>query len=215
MKNIKMVIVEDHELVREGMRSLFGALPGVELVGMAVTPAEAFLLMNRFSPEVALVDLGLPAVETGLGVIEDMRAKYPWTKILAFTAHEEASAVQNALAAGADGYILKSASVTEFAAAIAAVAAGKKYLSPDVSANVVQGYLSQDAPKKSPGGLLSRREREVLRLVSEGKDNKTIGEILFISPRTVEKHKESLKRKLQVNNSVELAVYSLRHGIIE
>jgi len=215
MKNIRVVLVEDHELVREGIRSLFGGLPGVELAGIAATAAEALLLMNRFSPEVALVDLGLPAMETGLGVIEDMRSKHPRTKILAFTAHEEASAVQNALTAGADGYILKSASVSEFASAIAAVAAGKKYLSPDVSANVVQGYLSQDGPKRSHGNLLSRREREVLRLVSEGKDNKTIGGILFISPRTVEKHKESLKRKLQVNTSIELAVYSLRHGLIE
>jgi len=215
MKNVRVMIVEDHELVREGVRALFGNLPGVEITGMAATPAEALLLMNRALPHVALVDLGLPAMETGLGVIEDMKAKHPRVKILAFTAHEEASAVQKALAAGADGYILKSASVSEFATAIAAVAAGKKYLSPDVSANVVEGYLSPDAPKRPQDGLLSRREREVLRLVSEGKDNKTIGGALFISPRTVEKHKENLKRKLQVHNSVELAVYSLRHGIIE
>lgn len=182
---------------------------------MAATAAEAFHLIRRFSPDVALVDLGLPTIETGLGVIEDIRAKFPWVKILTLTAHDEASAVQRALSAGTDGYILKSAPISEFSTAIKAVAAGKKYLSPDVSENVVHGLLNKESAGESLYSGLSRREREVLRLVSEGKSNKEIGLILFISPRTVEKHKESLKRKLQCGSSVELAVYSLRHGIID
>jgi two-component system response regulator NreC len=214
MKTIRSIIVEDHELTREGIRFVLSGLPSVEVVGMASTPAEAFHLIRRYTPDVAMVDLGLPAMETGLGVIEDIRAKFPWVKILTLTAHEEASAVKRALAAGADGYILKSAPISEFSAAILAVAEGKKYLSPDVSANVINGYLHQETPKESLHTLLSRREREVLGLVSEGKSNKEIGEILFISPRTVEKHKESLKRKLQCGSCIELATYSLRHGII-
>ena len=214
MKAIRVIIVEDHELVREGIRFVLSGLPSIEIEGMAATPAEAFQLIGRCSPEVALVDLGLPTMETGFGVIEDLKSKYPRVKILAFTVHEEAFAVHGALTAGADGYILKSASINEFGTAIMAVAAGKKYLSPDVSANVVNGYLHQKDPKDSNQPFLSRREREVLRLVSEGMGNKEIGETLFISPRTVEKHKESLKRKLHCNSSVELAVYSLRHGII-
>lgn len=215
MKTIHLLIVEDHELVREGIRFVLSGLSTIEIVGIAATPSEAFQLISRRSPEVALVDLGLPTLETGLGVIEEIKSQYPRVKILAFTVHEEAYAVHGALSAGADGYILKSASINEFATAITAVAEGKKYLSPDVSANVVHGYLNKETQTESDLPFLSRREREVLRLVSEGRGNKEIGETLFISPRTVEKHKESLKRKLQCNSSVELALYSLRHGIIE
>jgi DNA-binding NarL/FixJ family response regulator len=215
MKPVRLVIVEDHELVREGIRFVLSGLATIEIVGIASTPAEALQLLGRCSPEVALVDLGLPTLETGLGVIEDIKSKYPRVRILAFTVHEEAYAIHGALAAGADGYILKSASINEFGRSILAVAGGKKYLSPDVSADVVEGFLNRDGQKDSGLPFLSRREREVLRLVSEGRGNKEIGETLFISPRTVEKHKESLKRKLQCSSSVELALYSLRHGIIE
>lgn len=214
MRSTRLIIVDDHELVREGIRFVLRGIPSIEVVGMAATPAETLQLISRYSPDVAMVDLGLPTLETGLGVIEDIKARYPRVKVLAFTLHGEDFAVHGALAAGADGYILKSASINEFATAISTVAEGKKYLSPDVSANIVKGYINTEKAGTSATSILSRREREVLRLVTEGKSNKEIGEILFISPRTVEKHKESLKKKLQCSTNVELAVYSLRQGIL-
>ena len=215
MKPIRLLIVEDHELVREGIRFVLSGLNMIEVVGIASTPAEAFQFLGRCSPDVVLTDLGLPTMETGIGVIEDIKSKYPRIKILAFTVHEDSYAVHSALNAGANGYILKSASIEEFETAIATVASGKMYLSPDVSAHVVDGYLNRNESKEADLNFLSRREREVLSLISEGRGNKDIGETLFISPRTVEKHKESLKKKLQCNSSVELALFSLRRGLIK
>lgn len=214
MKTIRVIIVDDHELIREGVRFFLSGLPPIDVVGIAATPAETFQLIARSSPDVAMVDLGLPTLETGLGVIEDIKSRYPRIRVLAFTGHDEASAIHGALTAGADGYVLKSASINEFTTAIMSVATGKKYLSPDVSANVVCGYLGQDGSEDAPANILSRREREVLRLLSEGKGNKEIGAILFISHRTVEKHKASLKRKLGCETTVELAVYCFKHGLI-
>ena len=214
MKPIRLLIVDDHELVREGIRFVLSGLPLFEIQGLASTAAEALQLISRCQPDVALVDLGLPTMETGLGFIEDIRSRFPRVKILAFTVHDETFAIHSALTAGADGYILKSAPISEFETAIMALASGNKYISPDISANVINGYLQQESATETGQLVLSRREREVLRLVSEGKGNKEIGNTLFISPRTVEKHKENLKRKLQCSSSVELAVYSLKHGIL-
>jgi DNA-binding NarL/FixJ family response regulator len=215
MKPIRLLVIEDHELVREGVRFILSGLNMIEVVGIASTPAEAFQLLGRSSPDVVLTDLGLPTMETGIGVIEDIKSQYPRVRVLAFTVHEDAYAVHAALNAGANGYILKSASIDEFETAITTVAAGKFFLSPGVSAHVVDGYLNRGASKEADLSVLSRREREVLRLISEGRGNKEIGAALFISPRTVEKHKESLKKKLQCNSSVELALFSLRSGLIQ
>lgn len=214
MNNFTLIIVDDHEIVREGTRYFLSGIPFIKVVGMAATPEEALQFVSRYYPDVALVDLGLPAIEIGLGLIKDIKSRYPRVKILAVTAHEEAYAVHGTLLAGADGYILKSASLTELSTAIMAVASGKKYLSPDVSANVMEKFLNPDNVVNPHDPIISRREREVLRLVMESKGNKEIGDILFISHRTVEKHKASLKKKLLCNSDVELAIYCLRHGLI-
>lgn len=214
MKPIRVILVDDHELVREGVRFFLSGLPSIAVVGIAATPAETFQLITRSPPDVAMVDLGLPTIETGIGVIEDIKTRHPRIKVLAFTSHEDAPAIRGALAAGADGYLLKSASILEFSTAITTVAGGKKYLSPDVSADVVCGYLGQDSLTDVCAKNLSRREKEVLRLLLEGKGNKEIGTILYISHRTVEKHKANLKAKLNCETTVELAVYCMKHGIM-
>lgn len=214
MNTISLIIVDDHEIVREGTRYFLSGVPYVRVVGMAATPGEALQLVARYYPDVALVDLGLPSLEIGRGLIEDIKAHHPRVKIVAFTAHEEAFAIHSSLSAGADGYILKSASSDELATAIMAVATGKKYLSPDVSANVVDGFVNPDGGANHAKPNLSRREREVLRFVMESKGNKEIGEILFISHRTVEKHKASLKKKLLCETDVELAIYCMKNDIL-
>jgi len=215
MKPIRVILVDDHELVREGVRFFLSGLPSIAVVGIAATPAEALLIINRVSPDTALVDLGLPTIETGIGLIEDIKARYPRIKVLAFTCHEDASAIRGALTAGADGYLLKSASIPELSRAITTVADGKKYLSPDVSADVVCGYLGQKDQFDTSTNNLSRREKEVLRLLLDGKGNKEIGKILYISHRTVEKHKANLKTKLNCDSTVELAVYCMKNGLMQ
>ncbi len=213
MKNIRLFIVEDHELLREGLRFFLSGIPFVDVLGIAATPAEAFQLIARCSPDVLLVDLGLPSIEVGFGFIEDVASRYPRVKILVLTSFDDPDAVRGALAAGANGYVLKSASMNELSSAITQVYEGKVYLSPDVATSVVHGYLHPGNNGDSPAKNLSRREKEVLRLVTEGRGNKEIGEMLFISHRTVEKHKGSLKRKLHCGSSVELAVYCVKNGI--
>lgn len=213
MKSIRLILVDDHELVREGVRFCLSGLPSITVVGIAATPAETFQLITRTSPDVAMIDLGLPTIETGIGIIEDIKSRHPKIKVLAFTGYDGASAIRGALAAGADGYLLKSASIIEYATAIKAIANGKKYLTPDVSANVVCGYLGLKNSHDTPTQNLSRREREVLSLLLKGKGNKEIGSILFISHRTVEKHKANLKTKLNCETTVELAVYCMKHGV--
>ncbi|EHJ46107.1 two component transcriptional regulator, LuxR family [Solidesulfovibrio carbinoliphilus subsp. oakridgensis] len=214
MNMISLIIVDDHEIVREGTRYFLSGIPTVRVVGMAATPGEALQLVARYYPDVALVDLGLPSLEIGRGLIEDIKAHHPRVKILAFTAHEDALAIHSSLAAGADGYLLKTASTDELATAIMAVATGKKYLSPDVSANVVDGFVNPDGGSHGSKVNLSRREREVLRFVMESRGNKEIGELLFISHRTVEKHKASLKKKLLCDTDVELAIYCMKNDIL-
>ncbi|MGE4535773.1 MAG: response regulator [Desulfovibrio sp.] len=215
MKPIRVILVDDHELVREGVRFFLSGLPSIAVVGIAATPAEAFQIISRASPDAAMVDLGLPTVETGIGLIEDIKSRYPRIKVLAFTCHEDAHAIRGALAAGADGYLLKSASIPELSSAIENVVRGKTYLSPDVSANVVCGYLGQNNQLDTTENNLSRREKEVLRLLLEGKGNKEIGRILYISHRTVEKHKANVKTKLNCDTTVELAVYCMKNGILQ
>lgn len=214
MKPIRLILVDDHELVREGVRYWLSGLASITVVGIASTPAETFQLITRTTPDVAMIDLGLPTLETGIGVIEDIKSRYPKIKVLAFTSHEGAAEIRSALAAGADGYLLKSASINEFSTAITTVASGKKYLSPDVSTNVVCEYLGNNGLQEQSTINLSRREKEVLSLLTKGKGNKEIGSLLYISHRTVEKHKANLKAKLNCESTVELAVYCMKHGIV-
>lgn len=214
MSAITLIIVDDHEIVREGTRYFLSGIPSIKVVGMAATPGEALQLVARYYPDVALVDLGLPSLEIGRGLIEDIKSYHPRVRILAFTAHEDAFAIHSSLAAGADGYLLKTASSEELSTAIMAVAMGKKYLSPDVSANVVDGFVKHDGGSNGNKPHLSRREREVLRFVMESKGNKEIGDLLFISHRTVEKHKASLKKKLLCETDVELAIYCMKNDML-
>jgi len=212
MRKIRVFIVEDHELVREGLRFFMSGIPLVEVIGIAETASEALHLIPRCSPDIIIVDLGLPSAEIGLSLIQDIKKRFSRIKILVLTSYESNDIVHRAIISGANGYLLKSASIKELSSAITTISSGEAYITPNILNHVIELYAHHD--KKSDDGTksLTRREREVLSLIADGKRNKDIGDTLFISHRTVEKHKSSLKQKLNCHNSIELATYFLRNN---
>lgn len=202
---VRIFIAEDHTLLREGLKALIGTNPGWEIIGEAADGIETLERLKPQNADLLLIDLTMPRLN-GVRVIEEIRANYPNIKILVLTGHSDEEFVFAALKAGADGYVVKDSTNEDLAAAIRSVMKGKGYLSPTVSMDVIRGYLEgKTTPKpKDALGSLTKREKEILDLVLEGHANAKISELLYISIKTVEKHKTNLMRKLGVSNQNEL-----------
>jgi DNA-binding NarL/FixJ family response regulator len=162
------------------------------------------------------MDLSMPRM-TGMEAITEIKKRSPATKIVVLTVHKGEEYVLSALKAGADGYVLKDAGRDELVAAVKNVLAGKRYLSPDISEKVIGGYLEgrKSSKAQTPWDTLTQREREILKLIAEGYKNKEIAEHLFISLKTVEKHRSNLMRKLDLHNTAALTTFAMEKGIIE
>lgn len=213
MDPIKVVITEDEELIREGLRLLVNSFEGFDVVEEAVDGQTTIRSVERAGPHVTLMDLAMPGMD-GLQATREIKNRFPGVKVVALTAHARDPYLFKALEAGADGYILKKCSGEELLQAMRAVLAGKKYFCADVSACLVEGYLRHhDLAPDSPLDVLSPREREVLALVVEGRLDKQIANTLGISPKTVEKHKASLRRKLEADSTAELAAKGVEYGV--
>ena len=211
----RIVIAEDHTILREGLRVLLSSHPDLEVVGEAVDGREAIQRVDEMGPDLVLLDLSMPRMD-GLDAIREIRKGSPDTKILALTVHKAEEYVLATLQAGADGYALKDATQAELVAAIRSVLAGRRYLSPGVSEKVIEGYLAgkkADAPK-SRWANVTPREREVLKLIAEGHKNREIAEILCISVKTVEKHRSNVMEKLDLHNVSDLTAYAIDRGIV-
>jgi DNA-binding NarL/FixJ family response regulator len=167
-------------------------------------------------PDLILMDLSMPRM-TGMDAIREIKKRYPATKIIALTVHKTEEYLRTTLQAGADGYVLKDATHNELMMAIQNVLNGKTYLSPGVSEKVVEGYLEgkESQMPNSTLGLLSQREREVLKLIAEGYKNKEIAADLCISLKTVEKHRANLMKKLDLHNAAALTAYAIEQGLVE
>jgi DNA-binding NarL/FixJ family response regulator len=202
---VRIFIAEDHTLLREGLKALIGTNPGWEIIGEAADGIETLERLKPQDADLLLIDLTMPRLN-GVRVIEEIRANYPNIKILVLTGHSDEEFVFAALKAGADGYVVKDSTNEDLAAAIRSVMKGKGYLSPTVSMDVIRGYLEGKAAPKPRKALdsLTKREKEILDLVLEGHSNAKISELLYISIKTVEKHKTNLMRKLGVSNQNEL-----------
>ena len=193
------------------MRREQEARHGYDVVGQASTGEEALRLTRDLQPEVVLVDLGMP-VQNGLEAGRAIQEACPGARMIALTVHEEDPYVLAALQAGFRGYALKSQAGSQLLRAIQEVSQGGLYLSASVQGAVVDGYLGKSQAARHP---LTRREREVLQLVAEGKATKEIAEILGISARTAESHRKRIKRKLQIRDTAGLVRYAIRQGIVE
>jgi DNA-binding NarL/FixJ family response regulator len=212
----RIVIAEDHKILREGLRALLGGEQDVEVIGEAQDGLEAIRCVERLKPDLMLVDLSMPKMD-GISVIKEIGKRFPETKMLVLTVHASEDYLIEALKSGAHGYCLKDASHAELMGAIQTVLSGKPYLSPAVSEKVLSGYLRERGPTKtdSSWGMITSREKEVLKLVGEGYKNKEIADYLYISVKTVEKHRSNLMRKLRLHTASALTAYAIEKGLVE
>lgn len=204
MKTIKVLIVDDHAVLRAGLRALLNLQPDIEVVAEAADGLEAVEKVKRLAPEVVLMDISLPGRD-GLEVTKDLKKTHPWVKVLILTMHEDPRYLHPALKAGASGYVVKRAADTELIDAIRAAYRGDVFLHPSVARIVVDEYLEQG---------LSEREREVLRLIAEGRTYKEMAELLALSVKTIESYRERIKEKLGLNTRAELVRYALEKGLL-
>jgi DNA-binding NarL/FixJ family response regulator len=213
MPKTRIVVAEDHQVVREGFRALLETQPDFGVVGEADNGLEVPGVVDHLRPDVLLLDLMLPGLN-GMEVIRQVRQGSPATRVLILSMHANESYVLEALRSGAAGYLLKTASSSEMIAAVRAVVAGKRYLSPPLSDRVIEAYAQQARPAADIYETLTSRERVVLQLVAEGHKNTEIASRLCISVRTVESHRANLMRKLNLQSHADLVRYAIRRGLL-
>jgi two-component system response regulator NreC len=211
----QVLIVEDHTILREGLRSLLSTHPDFEIIGEAMDGREAVRIVEKLQPDIVLMDLSMPRLD-GIDAMREIKTHNPKIKILTLTVHKTEEYILASLEAGADGYILKDATHAELIKAMQVVLQGDRYLCPAISGQIIEGYLQKRKIDKAQSvyETLTPREREVLKLIGEGYKNKEIAEQLFISIKTVEKHRSNLMEKLQLHNSAAVTSYALKKGLI-
>ncbi|MEE4358116.1 MAG: response regulator transcription factor [Desulfococcaceae bacterium] len=214
-KKYRIVIVEDHRILREGLKAMLSSNPAYEIAGEGENGLEAIRKTDKFMPDLLLIDLSMPKMD-GLDAIREIRSRCPDTRILVLTVHKAEEYVFAALKAGASGYLLKDATHSELRLAVDHVLNGKTYLSPGVSEKLVEYYLDGKKQMDSEFGLdmLTQRERQILKLIAEGNKNKGIADDLCISIKTVEKHRSNLMKKLDMHNASELTAFALQKGLV-
>ncbi len=215
MDKIRILLADDHTLMRDGLRSLIEAEPDLCVVGEAEDGRSALKLAGEVCPDVILMDIAMPLLN-GLEATRQLKHDCPQAKVLILTMHEHEDYIRQALAAGAQGYILKDATAGELLEAIRAVSRGEVVLSPAITRLVVENYLRWgDVQREAESNGLSRREREVLQLIAEGYSNKQIAEILSLSIKTIQTHRMNLMSKLDLHNRADLIKYAIQRKIID
>ncbi len=203
-KTVRILVADDHPLIREGLKAAFTGHPRLRLVGESDNGEEALALAHRLKPDAVLVDIQMPKLG-GLELTRRLREELPDVKVLIVSMHRDSERVVEALRLGARAYVSKASASREIVMAVEAVMAGAVYLSPGAG----------EPPAAASAPALSRREREVLALVAEGLASKQIAQRLGITARTVEAHRENLREKLQLRSVAELTRYALAHGLVE
>ena len=211
----RIVVAEDYTILREGLRALLSSNPHFEVVGEAEDGKDAIRCVERCKPDLVLMDLSMPRI-SGLDAIREIKRLCPETKILALTVHKAEEYILAALEAGAHGYVLKDASHAELVMAIKSVLSGKPYITPGISEKVIKGYLEwkKTHTPRSAWDRLTQRERQVLKLIAEGYKNKEIADYLYISIKTVEKHRANLMKKLGLHTASALTAFAMERGLI-
>ena len=211
----QIFIVEDHRLFREGLKAMLSPSQEYEIIGEAEDGLEAIRLIKKQKPDLVLLDLSMPRMN-GLSVLREIKGSMPEVKILVLSIHESDQYVLQAFEAKADGYAIKDSSREELRVAIRSVLEGKKYISPGVAGNVLEGYLDGRKTLKTKSALdtVTEREKEILKLLGEGYQNKEIAELVHISVKTVEKHRANIMAKLDLHNAAALTAFAFEHGLI-
>ena len=212
---IRVILADDHHLVRQGIRALLERADDIEVVGEAADGQEAIELVQRLAPDVLVMDIAMPRL-TGTQATERLRALGVATQVVVLSMYSDETLVRRALRSGARGYLLKHSVTEELLVAIRATVRGEIYLSPAISASLLDEFLAlqADSEERRPIDLLTPREREVLQLVAEGHTNTAIAQMMNVSVKTVEKHRASLMSKLNVHDVAGLTRIALKHGLI-
>jgi DNA-binding NarL/FixJ family response regulator len=213
MKGARILVADDHEVVRHGLRRLLETQPGWEVCGEAASGREAVAKARQLKPQVAVLDFGMPEMN-GAEATRQILRESPHTEVLVLTMHDAEQLVREVLHAGARGFVLKSDASRDLVSAVQALLAHRTFLSPAVSNLVVEGYL-RGADVEAPANRLTPRERQIVQLVAEGKSNKEISSALNISIKTVEAHRSHLMHKLNLSSVSELVRYAIRNRIVE
>ena len=211
--NIRVVLVDDHEMMRDGLRAVLEKDAQVEVVGEAGDGRTALEVIERLQPDIVVMDVGMSGLN-GIDTTAQLRTRHPQVKVVALSTHQDRRFVLGMLDAGAAAYVPKASAYGELARAIQAVMRNEHYLSPQITDVVVKSYVGGMLPTaRTDGPVLTRREREVLQLVAEGKTSDQIATRLGISSHSVEAHRRNLMRKLDLHSVAELTKYAIREGI--
>lgn len=211
---IKIILADDHQIVRHGLRSLLEAEPDMKVLAEADNGREVLRMARDLSPMVIIMDISMPDLN-GIEATRQILAEIPGIKIIALSMHSDSLFILNMLKAGACGYLLKDCALEELVKAIRTVVANKTYLSPGVSDIVIKDFVCSwsDSPSPSAFSLLTAREREVLQLMAEGKSTSQIAECLCVSVKTVEAHRKQIMNKSGIHSVAELTKYAIRQGL--
>ena len=214
MSRIRVLLADDHTLVRAGIRSLLESLGGVDVVAETGDGREALEMIVKHAPDVALLDITMPGLN-GVEVTRRSAKESPRTRIVILSMYADPAYVKQSLRAGATGYLLKGAAVSELPLALQAVMRGETYLTPRVSQEVVQGFL-RESQNEEPGPLegLTKRQREILQLIAEGRSTKEIAQILDVSVKTVETHRMRMMDRLGIHDVPGLVRFAIRAGLV-
>ena len=215
MQKIRVLVVDDHTIVRDGICALLALAGDIEVVGEATNGSEALNMVRELHPDVVLMDIAMP-IMGGLEATRRISREYPKTKVLVLTQYDDKEYVFPVIESGASGLISKAGASSELAVGIRAVYHGDSFLSPSVAKLLVENYqnTARVRDKQDPYNLLTEREREILKLLAEGYSTQEIAAMLVITPKTVEGHKTNLMAKLGIHNRIDLVKYALRKGII-
>jgi DNA-binding NarL/FixJ family response regulator len=215
MSKLRLIIADDHEIVRRGLRAAIEELPQCEIVAEAKNGQDAVTLARELQPDVVVLDLSMPELN-GLEATRQIRRFLPSAQVLILTVHESEQVVREVLDAGAQGYLLKSDAGRDLVAALEALAQKKPFFTSKVAHMVLEGYLNRDAaiPPVEATCRLSDRERQIVQLLAEGKSNKEVAASLYISVRTVETHRNNIMRKMDFRSITDLVRYAIRNNIV-
>jgi len=216
MAKIRVLIADDHAIVREGVKMILAKESDIEVAGEASDGQEALALVERLKPAVVVMDISMPGMG-GIEATQLVKERYPAVNVLALTMHEDESYVFKLLRAGASGYVLKRAAAQDLVQAVRAAAKGEAFLYPSVARKVVEDYLKrvEAGEERARYDGMTEREKEILTLIAQGLSNKQIGERLYISIKTVQTHRAHILEKLGLHDRTELVRYAIRKGLIE
>ncbi len=209
---IRVLLADDHQIVRDGLHALLDAETDLEIVGEAREGRAAVQLAAQMKPDVVIMDIGMPDLN-GMEATRQILEAAPGVRIVALSMHSDRRFIEGMFKAGAAGYLLKDAAFEELARAVRTVVAGRPYLSPSIAAAVIDGYVNPAAGSASAADLLTPREREVLQLLAEGNSTKQIALSLDVSVKTVETYRSRLMEKLDLHSVAELTKYAVREGL--